>query len=601
MDRNSAIGLTLIAVLLLLYFNYFTPKPTPPVDTPNEVTTSQPVTPDSVEAEMTPLIAPAQDSTVIKQYGSLSTLLNGEEKTTRIENSEMAVTLSNHGGIFKEVELKKFKTYYQEPLYLVDEKTNHFSLIAQYEGKEIDLYSLYYQTQTSKQGDSTIVTFTANVADNAYLRHTYSIPTSGYRIGYKMEAKGLTNLSGDVLTFNWSDQIPLQEKDITDSRRKTTVNYYTKNGSFDGLSESSNDPETETLINPLKWVSIKQKFFLNAIIAKNAFTGGEMRSMVPKDSSSVKNVSVKLFIPKQDVTTSAAQFTYFFGPNRYNLITKVTEGFSSNLNLGWPPVVWVNKFIIIPIFQFLEGFISNYGIIIIILVLIVKLILSPLSYKSYLGMAKMKLLKPELDLLKEKYGDDMTKIQQEQMKLYQEAGVNPFSGCIPLVLQMPILFAMFYFFPVSIELRQSRFLWAEDLSTYDSIVNLPFTIPFYGDHVSLFVLLMTASTIIYTWQNNQISSVQGPMKSMSYFMPIIFMFVLNSFSAGLSFYYFVSNLVTFGQQAIIRKFVDEDKIKAVMEDHKRKISAGDGKKSKFMSKLQDAMKASEEARRKSKR
>jgi YidC/Oxa1 family membrane protein insertase len=232
-------------------------------------------------------------------------------------------------------------------------------------------------------------------------------------------------------------------------------------------------------------------------------------------------------------------------------------------------------------------------------VLFVKIILLPLSYKSYLGMAKMKLLKPELDLIKEKNGDNMTQAQQDQMKLYQQAGVNPFSGCIPLLLQMPILFSMFYFFPVSIELRQQPFLWAEDLSTYDSILNLPFTIPFYGSHVSLFVLLMTASTLVYTWQNNQISSVQGPMKSMSYIMPVIFMFVLNNFSAGLSFYYFVSNLITFAQQAIIKRFVDEDKIMAVMEDHKKKMLAGGGtgKKSSFMSKLEQAMKASEEARK----
>ena len=190
-----------------------------------------------------------------------------------------------------------------------------------------------------------------------------------------------------------------------------------------------------------------------------------------------------------------------------------------------------------------------------------------------------------------------TQAQQDQMKLYQQAGVNPFSGCIPLILQMPILFAMFYFFPVSVELRQKPFLWADDLSTYDSIANLPFTIPFYGNHVSLFVLLMTASTLIYTWQNNQITSVSGPMKSMSLIMPVIFMFVLNSFSAGLSFYYFVSNLVTFAQQAIIKRFVDEEKILAVMDDHKKKMTTGTSKKSKFMTKLEEAMKASEEARK----
>jgi len=214
-----------------------------------------------------------------------------------------------------------------------------------------------------------------------------------------------------------------------------------------------------------------------------------------------------------------------------------------------------------------------------------------------MGMAKMKLLKPELDVLKEKNGDNMTQMQQDQMKLYQQAGVNPFSGCIPLLLQMPILFAMFYFFPVSIELRQKAFLWAEDLSTYDSILNLPFAIPFYGAHVSLFVLLMTASTLVTTWQNNQISTVTGPMKSMGYVMPVVFMFILNSFSAGLSFYYFVSNILGIAQQAIIRRFVDESKITAIMEENKKKAASGTGTKSKFMTKLQDAMKASEEARR----
>jgi YidC/Oxa1 family membrane protein insertase len=209
-------------------------------------------------------------------------------------------------------------------------------------------------------------------------------------------------------------------------------------------------------------------------------------------------------------------------------------------------------------------------------------------------------LKPDLDVIKEKHGDDMAKVQQEQLKLYQQVGVNPISGCIPVLLQMPILFAMFYLFPASIELRQQPFLWAEDLSTYDSIVQLPFVIPFgVGSHLSLFTLLMTVSTLVYTWQNNQLSSVQGPMKSMSYIMPVIFFFVLNSFSAGLTFYYFVSNLVTFAQQAIIRRFVDDDKIKVLLEENRKKNAAGGtGKKSKFMSRLEDAMKASEEARKK---
>lgn len=601
MDKNSAIGLTIIAVLLLLYFNYFAPTPPPTADDKSQVISSDSLRSDSATAEIAMPTQSKSDSLLLQQYGGLSALISGTEKTTMVENKDLIVTLTNQGGVFQELQLKKFKTYYQEPLYLIKKESNRFSLLGQYEGKEIDLYKLFYQGESRKKGDSTLVIYTANLGKNAFIKHTYTIPPSGYEIKYRIEAVGVTHLTGDMLSFNWSDKIAVQEKDITDSRRKTTVNYFTTKDGFDDLSEASEDSESEVLLDPIKWVSIKQKFFISAIIAKGSFSGGEVKTSVPADSSIVKEASMKLFIPRQDVAGGAADFRYYFGPNKYSILGGVTEGFSKNLNIGWPPIIWVNKFLIIPIFKFLEQYISNYGIIIMILVLIVKIILSPLSYKSYLGMAKMKLLKPEQDLLKEKYGDDMAKIQQEQMKLYQQAGVNPFSGCIPLILQMPILFAMFYFFPVSIELRQAGFLWAEDLSTYDSIINLPFTIPFYGAHVSLFVLLMTASTMIYTWQNNQISSVTGPMKTMSLFMPLIFMFVLNSFAAGLSFYYFISNLVTFAQQAIIKRFVDEDKIKTVMEEHKKKIMAGDGKKSKFMTKLQDAMKASEEARKKGKK
>lgn len=592
MDRNSAIGLTLIAVLLLVYFNFFAPAP--------EVTKSEPVK-TSQEAVVENNVTPADqtiinDSVIAKQYGSLSTLLTGKEELMVAENDELRIHLSNK-GFLREVELKKFKTYSQKPLLLASGTNNQFSLKATYEGKEVDLYQLYYTKETSKKGDTLVVTFQAT-AGNGSIRHIYSIPPSGYQVGYELKTSG-SILTGKNISYQWIDAIPLQEKDIKDSRSRTTINFYNKKGEFNNLTEASTDTKQETLVDPQKWITIKQKFFLSSIIAHHQFSGGEVKTETNlSDSTTVKKATVDLFIPVSDVTSGQAKFSYYFGPNDYELLQTITEGFSKNLSLGWPPVSWVNKFVIIPIFTFLERFIGNYGIIIVLLVLFIKLILTPLSYKSYLGMAKMRLLKPELDAIKEKNGDNMTQAQQDQMKLYQQAGVNPFSGCIPLLLQMPILFAMFYFFPISIELRQQPFLWAEDLSTYDSIINLPFTIPFYGSHVSLFVLLMTASTLVYTWQNNQISSVQGPMKSMSYIMPVIFMFVLNSFSAGLSFYYFVSNLVTFAQQAIIKRFVDEDKIIAIMEENKKKAATGTGKKSKFMTKLEEAMKASEEARKK---
>lgn len=599
MDRNSAIGLTLIAVLLLLYFNFFSSSPKPVEDKPAQITTTQPVRKDS--ASIQPRAIPS-DSSLIRQYGNLSAFLSGTESQTKVETQDLIISLSNRGFI-KQVELKNFKTYSQGPLYLATPASNSFSLMTSSEGKEIDLYRLYYtEESTKKSNDTTVVTFVAKISEGVYLKHIYTIPPVGFQVGYAMESAGLgAMLTGQQLTFHWEDSIPPQEKDITDSRNKTTVNWYLAKGEFDGFSQTSSEAKSETLSEPVKWSAIRQKFFISSIIAQNTFAGGEVSvSANPRDSSYVKKATIKLLIPKTDLIANQSKFRYYFGPNDYGILGDVAPAFSSNLDLGWPPVKWVNMFIIIPIFNFLERFIGSYGIIIILLVLFIKLMLTPLSYSSYMGMAKMKLLKPELDIIKEKNGDNAAQTQQDQLKLYQQAGVNPFSGCIPLLLQMPILFAMFYFFPVSIQLRQKHFLWAEDLSTYDSILDLPFKIPFYGDHVSLFVLLMTASTLVYQWQNNQISSVQGPMKTMGYLMPVIFMFVLNNFSAGLSFYYFVSNLVTFGQQAIIRRFVDEKKIIKIMEENKKKASTGTGKKSSFMSKLEQAMKAGEEARKKTK-
>jgi YidC/Oxa1 family membrane protein insertase len=266
--------------------------------------------------------------------------------------------------------------------------------------------------------------------------------------------------------------------------------------------------------------------------------------------------------------------------------------FEKNIDLGWSVFAWVNKLLVIPVFNFLEQYFTNYGIIIILLVVFLKTLLFPLTYKSYLSMAKMKVLKPEIDAIKEKHEGDMQKSQQETMKLYSSMGVNPLSGCVPMLLQIPILFALLNFFPNSIELRQEGFLWAHDLSTYDVFAKLPFTIPFYGDHVSMFTLLMTLSTILYTWQNNQVNTMQGPMKFYSYLMPVMIMFVVNSFSAGLSFYYFVANIITFGQQAIIRLFVDDKKIRAKLEENQ--VKNKDKKPGGFQKRLQEAMKAAGE-------
>lgn len=592
MDRNSAIGLTLIGAMLVVYFFWFAPQST----ATQQSTPTPSLSTDSVEKPL-PVEQQKEDSLTAVTYGTMATAFKGEEKLTDVQTTKLHVTFSNKGGIIQYAELRNYKTYFGKPLVLIDKNSSDFDLTTKYKGEDLNLYSLYYDVSSRKTGDTTIVTFSVKPGEGAELVQTYRIPEDGYEIAYSISSKGFDKSLSEQLTYQWRNSMRPREKDIADSRNNTTITY-NEGGKVDWLTERSTEPQKESFGSGLKWVTFKQKFFLTSFIAENGFKGGEVEtSMNAADTSVVKNGSVKVYIETQKLANGTADFTYYLGPNEYRKIGDVAEKFNQNVYLGWPPVYWINKWVIFPVFYFLTTFIHNFGLIIVILVILIRLILLPLSYRSFLSMAKMKVLKPELDEIKEKYGDDMTKTQQEQMKLYQQVGVNPISGCIPLLLQMPILFAMFYLFPNTIELRQEHFLWAEDLSTYDSIVNLPFTIPFYGNHVSLFTLLMTISTLVYTWQNNQMSTVQGPMKVMSYLMPIIFLFVLNSFPAGLSFYYFMSNIATFGQQAIIRRFVDDGKIRAIMEENKRKNATGEGKKSKFMTKLQDAMKASEEARK----
>ncbi len=583
MDRNQAIGLTLMALVLLIYFIWFAPQPEPLPPPTDSLAVREEVSP--MQKVQTPAAETLPADSLLEED------LQPEE--INITTRDLKLTFSTRGGALSRLELINYKTYHQKPLLLVEPDRHEFELIAQINGQPLNLYALNFRAEQQMKGDTIILTFT-RAADDKFLKMIYSIPPSGFEIGYALVNQNY--LDNNPLELRWHGRLALFERDLTDSRNYTTI-VYRYNDDVDELSARS-AAEQQTLTGNINWISVKQKFFLNAVISEKGFSQAALQTSVPeRDTSTVKHGNFAVQIPAGQLAEGQVNLKFYFGPNDYKAIGKVAPQFAKNVYLGWPPVYWINKFIIFPVFHFLTKVFSNFGLIIIILVILLRIVLLPLSYRSYLSMAKMKVLKPELDEIKEKFGDDMTKVQQEQLKLYQQAGVNPLSGCIPILLQMPILFAMFYLFPNSIELRQQSFLWADDLSTYDSVINLPFTLPLYGNHVSLFTLLMTLSTLIITWQNNQISSVQGPMKSMSYIMPVVFMVVLNTFPAGLSFYYLMSNLVTFGQQAIIRRFVDEAKIKKIMDEHRKSMAAGNGKKSKFMARLEEAIKASEESRR----
>ncbi len=610
MDKNQVTGLLLISLLVLVYFYFFSAPLPQPESSGMDTTGVERREITNTEREPA-VIAPQEDSLSRarsqERLGIFAQKAEGQLRESVLENKNVKITLNNQGGTIRNVLLKNYLTYDKQPLHLIDEESSTISLVINTLQGKIDLSELYYE---ATEGSSVIgekevatVTYTLTLGPNQKITQTYSLPAEGYEIGYNLNFQGMENLiTNDQVQFYWLNHIKRVEQNLDELRTMTTLNFYLSNGDFDNLSETSLDKEQEQINQPVMWISKKQKFFTSAIIGRENthFTNGFVSTEInPLDTNTVKTAEVLMNISLPDVQQGNGNFTYYFGPNNYQILKKVAPEFSNNVYLGWGIFSWFNKFLIIPIFNFLENYIANYGIIIIILVLIIKIILSPLSYKSYVSMAKTKVLKPELDLIKEKHEGDMQKIQAEQMQLYQKVGINPLSGCIPMILQLPILLAMFNFFPNSIELRQESFLWAHDLSTYDSIMTLPFHIPAYGNHVSLFTLLMTVSTIILTMSNSQMTTVQGPMKTVQYVMPVMFLFFLNSYSAGLTFYYFVSNIVTFGQQALIRRFVDEDKIRAVLEENKKKNV--NKKKSKFQQRLEEAMKTTTEEVKKTKK
>jgi YidC/Oxa1 family membrane protein insertase len=597
MDRNQATGLILFAAVILIYSIFFASGPElQPIEENSQAKVEQPATSTPDSAQQTALPDSLVDAQRVSKYGMLAPLTLGEEKEQILENDLVKITVSNKGGEVKEVLLKNYFSWKNEPLKIFEEGNSSMSLSADTRFGTFDLSDFYFEPNLSTEeveGVKTQVLTLKAGTESGQIIQKLTLEEGSYVVKKSFEIQRFEGVfTGNELKIQWDDKIKSQEKDLAESRRKTQVNYYLSNGSYENLG-LSDDPEEAQVEEPVKWIGFSQRFFTSGIIADSVFQNVKLTQTTPADSAFVRDMTASLSVPMLDGKTN---FSYYFGPDQYKTLKAVTDGFEENVDMGYFFVSWVNKYIVVHLFEFLEKYFDSYGIIIILIVLIIKLALSPLTYKSYIGMAKMRVIKPEIDELKEKYGDDATKMQQEQMKLFSQLGVSPISGCLPLLLQMPFLFAMFFFFPNAIELRQESFLWAKDLSTYDEFIKLPFTIPFYGAHVSLFTLLMTVSQIVYTHFNNQLTTATGPMKNLGYIMPVMFMFVLNSYPAGLSFYYFVSNVFTFGQQALIKLFVDDATIRQKVEENK--VKNVNKKKSKFQQRLEDAMKAADANKKK---
>lgn len=432
---------------------------------------------------------------------------------------------------------------------------------------------------------------------NSYIEYEYRIPSEGYMIDFDINMTGMDGVlaaNTSFITLDWYADILQQEKSV-DRWNGSTIFFKHLNDNVDNLSDGESDEES--IRTRVKWVSYKQRFFSAALIAGDQFDNAELRTSTdpsPANPRYLKTMQSSLELPFSFGTDQNIPMSFYFGPLSFGELRAYDLDLERQIPLGWGffLLAWINIYIVIPVFNFLGSYGWNYGIVILVLTILLKIILLPIAYKTYISSAKMRVLKPEVDELSKKYPnkEDAMKKQQAVMQLYKRAGASPMAGCIPMLLQMPILFALFRFFPSSIELRQQPFLWAEDLSSYDSIMDLPFTIPFYGDHVSLFTLLMSISTIIYTHLNMSMTGSQGTqmpgMKTMMYLMPIMFLGLFNGYASGLSYYYFLANVITFAQMFLFRYAIDEDKLRAKIEANKKKPI----KKSGFQKRLEEAAK-----------
>nr|WP_195461368.1 membrane protein insertase YidC [Alistipes sp. D31t1_170403_E11] len=645
MDKKSIIGIAVVAVLFLgfAYFNSQQQKEY------QEQMARYEAYQDSVAAATRPA-APVVDSTAVADGGAqaelaaadaaaavrerqvetlgeaLTAARETEPEEFTVENDVMSVRFSTRGGQITGVTLKDYTKYgprgkRDQKIEMMDPATARFGLSFYLKNglKNIPVNTLDYvftaQPITTTEDGAESVVMRLRVSEGAYLEYRYLIynteaPARDYLVNFDVR---LVNMAAEManqtqIQIDWANTTFQNEKGFQNENMYTTLAYrFPNETSIEelGMSEGAKSKNISTQVS---WVAFKQQFFSSVFIAPDNVSYANLSfDTAAPESSLLKSFTAQMGVPYTP-QTGGYDFAFYFGPNKYSILKKVDDPRGAEIHLerlvplGWGIFGWVNRWCVIPVFDFLRNYIGSFGIIIFILVLLVKLVISPLTYKSYVSMAKMRLIKPQVDELAKKYPkqEDAMKKQQATMELYKKAGINPMGGCIPMLIQMPILIAMFRFFPASIELREQPFLWADDLSSFDSVLNLPFSIPFYGDHVSLFALLMAVSLFGYSYFNYQQTASSQPQMAgmkfmMVYMMPIMMLFWFNSYSSGLCYYYLLSNLFTIGQTLVIRRMVDDNKIHAIMQANAAKKSKG--KKSKFQQRYEELMRQQEAQQR----
>ena len=611
-DVQSIIGFVLIFGILI--FMFYQNQPTPEEveaekakqEQVEAVKTSENLETETVIDEVPQL--DLQDSTAVANYqGKLGAFgfTKPSNSTTILENDVLLLKISNKGGQIIEAKMKKFVTYDSVPVYLIKDGNASFGLdFSTADNRVLNTQDLYFEPAITNNNGNQVLSLKAKTSNNQYLEYRYEMKPNEYLVDFTIKSKGLDNVisSSKPVQLDWKLKAIRHSKSIQYENRYTRLTYNHEDDKISKLSEGSDDEETE---EDVKWISYRQHFFSSILAADQPFKSGDLTSVNLVEEESRTFGFTKKYESVLPLELEGGEISkdlhWYFGPTDVDTLSQYEDlGLVDSIPFGWGIFGWINRYVFTPFYSLISTYFP-YGIAIVIMTILVRLAMSPVTYKSYLSQAKMKVLKPEITELGEKFKDNAMKKQQETMKLYGKAGVSPMSGCIPAVIQMPIFYALFMFFPTSFALRQKSFLWADDLSSFDTIYQFPegFSIPFYGDHVSLFPILASIAIFFYmmmtTGQNMPTQPGMPNMKFIMYLMPFMMLFFFNNYASGLSLYYFVSNMITIGIMLVIKNFIlDNDKIHAQIQENKKKPK----KENKFQKKMREMMEQAESNKKK---
>lgn len=609
-DVQSIIGFILIGGILLWMLYNNTPDEAESVDevtTEENINRDQETTPEFEENTATP----ASDSTALVNaqkrlgaFGYSETLASANGGSTTIENDLLELKISNKGGYIEEARLKNFKTFDSIPVYLIKDGNASMNMsLNTTDGRTLNTEDLYFEPELTENNGNQILSMKLRVSEDEYLEYRYAMRPKEYMLDFSVRSEGLTGVLNSSATpvLDWKLKGYRHAKSISYENRYTDLIWEYDGGDDDSLSDGDDDDED------ISYIAYRQHFFSSILLTDTPFTTASFEVQNLVEDEEIDTVYTKTFASSVPLELKAGELNYnmnwYYGPSDYKILNDYDRNLDEIIPLGWGIFGWINKYLFIPFFAFLGGVLPSYGLAIIAMTIVVRIVLSPVTYKSYLSQAKMKILRPEINELNEKYKDNAMKKQQETMKLYSKAGASPMSGCLPALMQIPVFYALFQFFPSAFQLRQKSFLWADDLSSYDVIAELPFHIPFYGDHVSLFPILASVAIFIYmmmtTGQSMQANQQPGMpnMKFLMYLSPLFMLVFFNNYASGLSLYYFTSNLITIGIMLVIKYvIVDEDKIHAKIQENKKKPK----KQNKFTRKFQEMMEQAEEQQKKQK-